>query len=201
MTDVHIDKALVNRMLRGDQRAFDEFFDANFPRLYRFTRARIGDDEDATKEIVQQTLCRAIARIETYRGEAALFTWLCRICRNQISDHFKQRNRDMSRFAAFEDAEVSAVLESLDSGDDTDPSRLEQRRQVAQLIQTILDYLPARQGNVLEWKYVEGLTVEEIAARMDVTRTSVQSLLARARQSFRDGFRTLANVDVDQLLN
>ena len=187
-------------MLRGNQRAFDEFFNSNFPRLYRFTLSRIGNDEDAVKEIVQKTLCRAISRVHTYRGEAALFTWLCRLCRNEISDHLKRLNRDASRELPFDDAEVRAVLESLDSGDGDDPTKLVERDQLGQLIQTILDYLPVRQGNVLEWKYVQGLTVAEIATRMDLSQQAAQSLLARARQSFRDGFSEIAHTELDVLL-
>jgi len=197
---IHADKLLTQRMLRGEKAAFDEFFDSNFPRLYRFTLSRIGNDEDAVKEIVQKTLCRAISRVHTYRGEAALFTWLCRLCRNEISDHLKRLNRDASRELPFDDAEVRAVLESLDSGDGDDPTKLVERDQLGQLIQTILDYLPVRQGNVLEWKYVQGLTVAEIATRMDLSQQAAQSLLARARQSFRDGFSEIAHTELDVLL-
>ncbi|MDH3647209.1 MAG: sigma-70 family RNA polymerase sigma factor [Gammaproteobacteria bacterium] len=200
MAVIHADKLLTQRMLRGEKAAFDEFFDSNFPRLYRFTLSRIGNDEDAVKEIVQKTLCRAISRVHTYRGEAALFTWLCRLCRNEISDHLKRLNRDASRELPFDDAEVRAVLESLDSGDGDDPTKLVERDQLGQLIQTILDYLPVRQGNVLEWKYVQGLTVAEIATRMDLSQQAAQSLLARARQSFRDGFSEIAHTELDVLL-
>ncbi|NNF66177.1 MAG: sigma-70 family RNA polymerase sigma factor [Gammaproteobacteria bacterium] len=200
MAVVHTDKQLTQRMLRGEKPAFDEFFDANFPRLYRFTRSRIGDDEDAIKEIVQKTLCRAIAKLQTYRGEAALFTWLCRLCRNEISDHFKLARRDESRQLPFDDVEVRAVLESLDDGGDNDPGSNVERDQLGQLIQTILDYLPARQGNVLEWKYIQGMTVAEIAAQMEISQQAVQSLLARARQSFRNGFSEIAQTDLDHLL-
>ena len=96
-------------MLRGDQQAFDEFFNVNFPRLYRFALSRVGDDEDVIKEIVQKTLCRAIAKLHTYRGEAALFTWLCRLCRNEISDHFKKTNRNAAREMPFDDVDDPAA--------------------------------------------------------------------------------------------
>ena len=200
MAVIHNDKLLTGRMLKGDQTAFDEFFNANFPRLYRFTLSRIGDDEDAVKEIVQKTLCRAVAKLRTYRGEAALFTWLCRLCRNEISDHFKRTSRNLSREIPFDDAEVRAVLESLDSGESDDPTKIAERHQLGQLIQTILDHLPARQGNALEWKYIQGLTVDEIATRLGVSQAAAQSLLARARQSFREGFSEIAHTELEVLL-
>jgi DNA-directed RNA polymerase specialized sigma24 family protein len=51
-----------------------------------------------------------------------------------------------------------------------------------------LDALPRRYGDALEWKYVLGLTVEEIAGRLGLGPKAAASLLTRARQAFRDGF-------------
>ncbi len=56
-------------------RSRDQSPRSNSP-LHRFARARLNDDVDATKEIVHVTLSKAIQKLHTYRGEAALFTWL-----------------------------------------------------------------------------------------------------------------------------
>ena len=196
-TVTHTDKALATRMLRGQQAAFDEFFQAYFPRLYRFALARIGDDEQALKDIVQRTLCRAVRKIELYRGESSLYTWLCRLCLNEISDHLKRSQRQAARDVAFDEVEMQAVLEALDAASTSAAEGEVQRMQLVRLIQTILDHLPVRQGNVLEWKYVQGMTVDEIAARLGVSSQAAQSLLARARQAFRNGFRELVRSDLD----
>ena len=47
------DKQLVKQLLAGDERAFDQFFDENFARLYRFALVRLSDDEDAAREVAQ----------------------------------------------------------------------------------------------------------------------------------------------------
>src|SRR5262245_43406270 len=78
---VHVDRALARRILGGDEAAFRELFDRFFPRLYRFALARLKGDPDAARDIVQQTFCRAIEKLDSYRGEAALYTWFCQICR------------------------------------------------------------------------------------------------------------------------
>lgn len=186
-------------MVRGDAGAFDEFFNAYFSRLYRFTLNRVGPDDDAIGEIVQRTMCRAVDKIASYRAEAALFTWLCRLCRNEISDYYRRYRREAARTVDFDDSDMRAILESLDEGDNQ-PDAHVQRQQVATLIQTILDHLPARQGNALEWKYIQGFSVDEIANRLGTTHAAAQSLLARARQSFRDGFATLLDTELDTLL-
>ena len=71
------DRRLVGRMLSGEEAAFEEFFDGFFPQLFRFALARVDRDADIAEEVVQAALCRVIATLHTYRGEAALFTWLC----------------------------------------------------------------------------------------------------------------------------
>src|SRR6185503_2138490 len=70
------DRSLVRRMLSGDERAFEQFFEANFGGLYRFALLRMGNDGEAAEEVAQAALCAAMAKLESYRGEAALFTWL-----------------------------------------------------------------------------------------------------------------------------
>ena len=66
------EKALVERMLAGDEAAMEEFADGYFPGLYRFALARLGGDTELAREIVQTTVCKALAKLETFRGEAPL---------------------------------------------------------------------------------------------------------------------------------
>ena len=87
------DKRLVKQLLTGDERAFDRFFSENFARLYRFALVRLSDDPDAAREVAQITLTRAVRSLHTYRAEAALFTWLCAICRNETSDWLAKQGR------------------------------------------------------------------------------------------------------------
>ena len=77
---------LVRRMLRGEQRAFDEFFDAYAARLGAFAARRSSLDAAALEDVVQVTMINAIRGLATFRGGSTLFTWLCQICRNQLAD-------------------------------------------------------------------------------------------------------------------
>lgn len=186
------DKDVAERMLAGEEQAFHEFFHAHFPGLYRFALARMNHDADAAEEVVQATLCTAISKLRTYRGEAALFTWLCAFCRREISAHYKRRNRQPVTVELVEHSpEVRAALESLSVLAQESPEEALRRREVARLVQVALDGLPDRYANALEWKYVDGFSVEEIATRLGATPKAVESLLTRARVAFRDGFSTL----------
>ena len=182
-------------MLRGDERAFDDFFDAYYDRVFRFAARRAGD-ATAAEDVAQATLVQAMRRLETWRGEAALFTWLCTICRRELMAHWTHTRRQPPPVLAEDDAEVRAILEQVaDTGDD--PERALQRREVAHLVQATLDFLPGHYGDVLEWKYIEGLTVAEIADRLQSTPKAIESMLTRAREAFRDTFAEAARAAGD----
>lgn len=186
------DKVLVSRMLAGHEAAFDQFFDTYFPRLYRFAVTRLDNDADAAEEVVQATLCTAIAKLATYRGEAALFTWLCTFCRHEISAHYGRHQRTARETPLVEDSpDVRAALESLGAASADGPHERLRRRELARLVRVTLDCLPERYGDALEWKYIQELSVHEIATRLEVTPKAAESLLSRAREAFRDAFAAI----------
>jgi len=192
MTDDLEDRRLVRRMLAHDAQAFHAFFDGYFPRLYRFARTRLGEDPEVTKEIVHVTLSKAIRKLASYRGEAALFTWLCTICRNEINDHVERIARERKHVVLTEDLpDVRAAVDALTAPASDEPEDNFRRAELARLIQVALDRLPAHYGNALEWKYVYGFTVEEIAAKLGVGLEAAQSLLARAKRAFQEVYEAL----------
>ena len=189
MDDRAPERVLVEKLLARDERAFAEFFDTYAPRLFRFAMRRAGD-EDLAEEITQTTLIAAVGKLKTWRGEASLFTWLCTIARRQLADHWRRtaRRPELHPLDPLDnDPDVRAALESLSSGGDRPDATLEGRR-LAERVQLTLDYLPDRYGDVLEWKYLQGLSVNEIARRLASTPKAVESTLTRARQAFREGF-------------
>ncbi len=194
-TPVHVDKALAQRILRGDEQAFRRLFDDYFPKLYRFAMARLGGDQSASRDVVQDTFCKAMEKLDTYRGEAALYTWFCQICRNTIIDFCRARNRDLRMMVPLEErTEIRAMLETLAGPVTLEPEMEAWRRDLARLVQAALDYLPARYGDVLEWKYVDGMTVNDIAQRLEMSPKAAESLLTRARQAFRMSMISFADV-------
>jgi len=187
------DKMLVKQLLAGEQRAFDRFFDENFARLYRFALVRLSDDPDAAREVAQITLSKAVRKLHTYKGEAALFTWLCSICRNETSDWLAKQGRYREHVVLTEDyAEVRAAVDSVPSSDRLGPEQHYRRVELLRLIQVALDNLPPRYGDVLEWKYIEGQSTKEISERMNIGVEATQSLLARARRAFAEVYSSLS---------
>ena len=186
------DKKLAGRLLAGDEAAFNQFFTENFARLYRFALVRLADDPDAAREIAQITLTKAVRKLESYRGESALFTWLCAICRNETSDWLAKQGRYRDHIVLVEDfPEVRAAVDSLQVPDDMNPEGQYGRIELLRLIQVALDRLPPRYGDVLEWKYIEGHSVKEISSRLGIGQEATQSTIARAKRAFAEVYKTM----------
>ena len=171
---------------------FDIFFEENFSRLYRFALVRLSDDPDAAREIAQIVLSRAVQKLHTYRAESALFTWLCAICRNEVSDWLSRQGKYRQHIVLTEDyPEIQAAVDSFQTPFAENPEAQYQRLEKLRLIQVALDRLPPKYGDVLEWKYVEGYSVKEIAKRLDIGDEAAQSLIARAKRAFAEVDETL----------
>ena len=179
------------RVLEGDEEQFDAFFNEYFARLYRFALTRLKDDDEAIKDIVQTTMMNAMKSMASYRGEAAMFTWLCQICRNEINAYFRKQARSVPVVDQDDDS-IRPILEALAANADQDPDQQLENKRLLLVIQETLDHLPTNYGNALEWKYIEGFSVAEISTRLKVSELAVQSMLARARTAFRDALSQLS---------
>jgi len=184
---------LVRGLLRGDRRAFEQFFNEYYPKLYRFVKRRMPRDAATAEDIAQGTLCRALESLRSYRGEAALFTWLCTLCRREMSARWDEtRAWSTAPRLAEDDPAIRAALESLLAREQWDPLSAADREQVRNSILTTLDYLPAPYGDILEWKYLRDMSMGEIASRLGRSPKAVESLLTRAREAFRETFSLLS---------
>ena len=192
MTEHTADLQLVGRMLGGDESAFAVFGDRYFAAVYRFALARLDGDRELTREIVQSVMTRTLSRLDTYRGEAALLTWLCACCRNEILMHFRRRSSAPAEVPL--DPGFGREPEPAAGAPPAGPRRPDaalERREAARLVHAALEALPARYARALEWKYLEHLPVREIAERLEVGPKAAESLLTRARQAFRTTWEEL----------
>jgi RNA polymerase sigma-70 factor (ECF subfamily) len=178
-------------MSAGDQRAFDEFFRANVPRLAAFTARYSGLDSASVEDIVQNTLVKAMRNLSTYRGEASLFTWLTQICLYELVDNTRKAARKPTHVSLHELEDVWRVVGQLRVPAHREPSAEVDTQIHRAAILSTLGSLPRRYAEVLEAKYGDGLSVEEISVTMGITAIAVQSLLARAREAFKAKWQAL----------
>jgi RNA polymerase sigma-70 factor (ECF subfamily) len=195
------DRALARRVASGDHAAFEVFFHEYFPRLYRFTLSRVDNDEGLAEEIVQRTLCIVVRKMGTYRGEALLFSWLCQICRSEISANFRRLGNETRYAMPLEDnPAVRAAMESM-SVDLHDPGTLRQQEELARFVRVTLEFLPSNYATALEMKYILGCSVAEIGDKLGIGTKAAESMLARARAAFKEGFRSLWDFEPEVVLD
>ena len=181
------DLRLVDRMLGGDEQAFATFVEEYHPRLYRFEHLGVGGDPEAAADMVQSTFEKVLPRLASYRGEAALFSWMCTFCRWEIAAFWRAAGRRPEVELVEDSPEVRAALESLATAEERQDATLE-RRELARVVRVVLDHLPLHYAHALEWKYLDDLSVRDVAERLRLTPKAAESLLTRARGAFRDGF-------------
>lgn len=174
-------------MLRGEQRAFDEFFDAFAARLGAFAARRSSLDAAALEDLVQLTMISAIRGLASFRGGSSLFTWLCQICRNHLADARRKSERQpkahsLDELTANKSADIVELIDFRDPLEECteDSTRNDVRRTINQL--------PASYARILELRYGDDLTVPEIARLLQLSESAAESRLVRARQAFRESW-------------
>ena len=176
---------LVERMRRGEKRAFDQFFENYAQRLAAFAARRSALDAHALEDVVQMTMINAMRGLATFRGNASLFTWLCQICRNQLVDARRKfaRQPPVQSLDALMEEKPSNVVQLADFRDPLDECAADSERGA---VRRLINKLPAHYSQILELSFGDELTVPEIARHLGVSERAAESQLVRARQAFRE---------------
>ena len=182
--DARAERELVARVARGEEAATAELLRRYLDRVFRFVCPRVGYHEQDAEEVTQETFLSAVRLAPTFRGESALFSWLCGIARKQVfyfhSNQRPQRRGSPANTVSWDDEEVQLLQSALSLG----PLEQEIVEQMAirELAEGILLALPEAEREALLLRYVEDLSVREIASIMKRTEKAIESLLRRARQ-------------------
>jgi RNA polymerase sigma-70 factor (ECF subfamily) len=179
---------LIDRMRRGEQRAFDQFFDAYATRLAAFAARRCPLDSAGLEDVVQVTMINAMRGLSSFRGGSTLFTWLCQICRNHLVDVRRKAERQ-PKVQSLEQLEESrpkdTVVELTDFRDPLDEAADDSTRSA---VRRAVNQLPATYARILELRFGDDLTVPEIAKVLNLSESAAESRLSRARQAFRESW-------------
>lgn len=181
--------SLVRRMLAGEQRAFDEFFDAYAARLAAFVARRSALQPAAVEDVVQMTMINAIRGLPSFRGGSALFTWLCQICRNLLADARRKEERRPRVDSLDGLLATRPVAEIVHLVDHHDPLEEYTEDSARTSVRRVINTLPASYARILELRYGDDLTVPEIARLLGISEDAAESRLVRARQAFRERWK------------
>lgn len=156
---------------KGDHSAAASLVEETGPVIYGFIYARLGGQADACEDVLQSTYLEAIRSAPTFRGDSTLSTWMCTIARRQIARYFEsERKRLVSE---------SHLRLASDEEDQSETSEdvIADRDEVIRALGT----LPVLHRQALVLRYLDGMTVSEVAGELGRTEVQTQSLLQRAR--------------------
>ena len=187
--EARYDHALIERAKRGESQAFRELVERHQRRALTLAMALVRDEQDA-REVVQEAFLRVHRGLDSFQGTSSFFTWLYRIVTNL--------SIDLMRRPARRETEVEAYLEQVDENDipflsridGADPFDAVRRQEIAERIETGLFELPPYHRGVIVMREVHGMSYEEMADAMGVSKGTIMSRLFHARQKLQ---RTLSD--------
>jgi RNA polymerase sigma-70 factor (ECF subfamily) len=178
-------KTLVARYQRGDRKALEQLLEQHRDRAYRFAY-RLTRHHDDAEDITADAFVRAHRCIDSYKGNAAFSTWLCRIVLNCFLDARKKAKPDLfvSLDAPSHDDQV-ARLDNVAAREMSPHIAAERAMGVKRLVAAMQE-LPDYQRAILLLYHVEMLTYEQIGEMLGLPLGTVKSRLNRARVNLRD---------------
>lgn len=183
------DRSLVAAHLAGDPEAFGILFTRHRNRLWAVALRTKGDPEEAA-DALQDAMVAAFRRADSYRGDAAVTTWLHRIVVNACLDRLRRRKvrladplpDDVDERGSAVAAGAPGVLASGSEGDAVaDPADVVARRERYDAVLAALASLPFEQRAALVLVDMQGYSVDEAAAILECAPGTVKSRCSRGR--------------------
>ena len=189
------DRELIGRAQKGDQAAFRRLVERHQRRAFAIALGLVRDENDA-RELVQDAFLRVYKGLGTFQGGSSFFTWLYRIVTNLAIDLMrKPGRRDAELLDGQPPREDESDFPLVARIDGADPLDVVRRREIAKRIQTALDALPPYHRGVILMREVEGMSYEEMAEAMGVSKGTIMSRLFHARQKLQ---RALADCNAEE---
>ncbi|MFA9275442.1 MAG: RNA polymerase sigma factor RpoE [Candidatus Aquirickettsiella gammari] len=192
-----IDQLLVERVQRGDKKAFELLVFKYQRKLYRLVSRLVHDHAEA-EDVVQEAFIKAYRALANFRGDSAFYTWLYRIGINTAKNYLVTQGR---RAPTSTDADVSEAETFHDADglrDINTPESLMASKQIAATVHAVMLSLPEELRNAITLREIEGLSYDEIAEVMLCPIGTVRSRIFRAREAIAEKLRPLIGTSIDQ---
>lgn len=196
-TEREIDQLLVERVQRGDKKAFELLVSKYQRKLMRLV-SRLVHDQAEAEDVVQESFIKAYRALANFRGDAAFYTWLYRIGINTAKNYLVSQGRraPTSTDADIEEAETFVDADGL--RDMNTPESLLASKQIAATVNAAMMSLPEELRNAISLREIEGMSYEEISEVMLCPIGTVRSRIFRAREAIAEKLRPLLGTSLDQ---
>ena len=176
------DEEVVVEVLKGATDLFEVLMRRHNQRLFRVVRSIVADDGEA-EDVMQDTYVHAYQHLAQFEGRARFSTWLIRIAVRDALARVERRGRfEATQFLAGRQGgdEMSPFVSTLQT-----PEEYASTREAASLLESAILALPLRYRAVLMMRDIEGMSVEETACFLEISKVNVKVRLHRARALMR----------------
>ena len=174
------DFVIIKKILDRDKLALAAFYRQYAPKLLRFIRGKVANERDV-EEILQDTLFAFLEAIRDFHGKAKVQTFLFSICGHKVIDYYRRKKIRSIAFSHMPG--VESIIGSLLAPEDA----LEKKDMRLKIRKAFFRILPLYK-KVLFLKYIDELSVSDIASKLEITMKSAESKLFRARKAFVEAF-------------
>ncbi len=184
------DRQLISRLQSGDQEAVSELAERYGHRIHQMAMRHLKNREDA-EEVTQDVLMKVYRKIDKFRGDAALSSWIYRITFNtamsRLRTHRAVRAADAERTRAeLRDADSAGERAPYQAADwSWMPDEVLMRRELREAVANALPRLPEIYRAPVVMRDIEGLSTEEASVRLQVKDQTLKSRLHRGRVMLR----------------
>ena len=176
--DQDAERDIARGLREGSALSWRTLYDSFALRVWNSVARRVGPSSSDVADIVQETFLAAARSARNYDPErGSLWCWLSGIARNQTALFFRKRS---SRHDLASDLELP--------GREAEPAELLAAKELAIAVRRVLSLLPLDYETLLVGKYLDELSLEDLAAAENSSPSAIGSKLARARQAFRTEF-------------
>ncbi len=188
------DHALVALVRSGQREAFHYIMQRCNQRLFRIARSMVGEDAEA-EDVLQESYLRAYHKLDSFRGDSTLLTWLTSIVLNEARGRLRKRHSmvGLEQIDAAPD-DTHQIIQFPSRFGNEDPAVSAARAQIRHLLEHAIDGLPETLRTVYVMRELEECTVEETAIQLRIKPETIKTRLHRARRLLRTSLQaTLAD--------
>jgi RNA polymerase sigma-70 factor (ECF subfamily) len=192
-----VDQLLVERVQRGDKRAF-ELLVVKYQRKINRLVARLVREGSDVEDVTQEAFIKAYRALPQFRGESAFYTWLYRIAINTAKNYLASQGRRAPTTTGNDVDEAETFEEAEHLRDINTPESLLMSKEVGETVNRAMDALPQELRVAIQLREIEGMSYEDIAVAMDCPIGTVRSRIFRAREAIAAELRPLLGTSGSQ---
>jgi len=191
------EKELIEKARAGDIRTFGELVKIYQERSIRTAFSFLGNWEDA-RDVAQESFVKAYQSLSGFKGSSKFSTWFYRILMNSCKDFLRKRkSRKQAQFITGAQDEDGGAADPLDrvASSNRNALKLVMDHEITGAISKALEVLPFQQRSAFTLRYLEGMSIREIAENMVLSEGAVKAHLWQAGQKMKESLTGILEIE------